>query len=78
MPPVNGAVVKITCNAALGREHHGMVDTCRTKALEQLESDGHPGWSVLEWEIGSLQTYLLAQVTYAAGWNAASERHSTV
>lgn len=63
VPNDNGAVVRITFNARLGSEQHGMVDDCRKIARKHLQEDGHPGWSVLEWEVGSLHTYLCAQVT---------------
>lgn len=66
MPAANGAVIVITMNARLGSDLCGVVDACCKLALEQLQEDGHPGWSVLEWEVDSLYTYLLAQVTQLA------------
>ena len=69
-----GAVVRITYNGMLGSELHGMVDECRKIALEQMQGDGHLGWSVLEWEAASLHTYLLAQVIHAARLSLCSTR----
>lgn len=42
--------VRIRFNETLGSELGRSVDGMCKLALEQLEEDGHPGWSVLDWE----------------------------